>query len=83
MKGFLARTKLAREAAGYSQGTLANALGLERGIYAKYETRSLLPHHLVGRFVELTGVNYNYLFKGTAVKHQDLQGPDESALRTA
>lgn len=63
---FRARTKLCREAAGYSQGAIAKRLGIERDTYAKYESRSPLPHHLVAPFVALTGVSYDYLFAGKA-----------------
>jgi len=37
------RTKEAREFAGFSQSTMAAALGLEKQTYAKYENRSAIP----------------------------------------
>jgi transcriptional regulator with XRE-family HTH domain len=61
---FTARVKLAREDSGLSQGAIAKELGLAprsapnkvaREAYAKYENRAtLLPHHLLIRFCEIT-----------------------------
>ena len=40
---------------------MGKALGLHRDTYAKYETRSFLPHELIPRFVELTGAEARWL----------------------
>ena len=63
-KAFCQRLKAAREAAGYTQITFAKELGLERDTYAKYESRSLLPHHLIPRVCQLTGHDAWYMLTG-------------------
>jgi ribosome-binding protein aMBF1 (putative translation factor) len=62
-KAFLARTKRAREAAGLTQEELAQRLGIRQDKYAKYETRSPLPHQYVARFCEITGERLDVLFR--------------------
>lgn len=62
-KAFLARTKLAREAAGLTQEELAKRLGIRQDKYAKYESRSPLPHQYVARFCEVTGEKLEALFR--------------------
>lgn len=59
---FLRRTRALRQAAGHSQTSIASALGLHRDRYAKYETRSPLPHALIPRFLELTRADFHELF---------------------
>ena len=44
------RTKEAREFAGFSQSTMATALGLEKQTYAKYENRSAMPFRVLVPF---------------------------------
>lgn len=51
---FHARIKLARQGAGLTQEEIAQRMGIRQDKYAKYETRSLMPHHLLSRFSELT-----------------------------
>lgn len=41
------RLKNARFAAGYTQETISEALGMQVKTYAKYESRSALPPHLI------------------------------------
>lgn len=49
------RIKDARDKAGYTQRSMATALGIEDASkYAKYESRSLMPHEYLTRFAELT-----------------------------
>lgn len=52
-KAMCQRLKDARDAAGYTQGTFAEKLGLNEKTYAKYESRSLLPHPLIGTVCRL------------------------------
>jgi hypothetical protein len=59
---FLARTALAREKAGYTQGSMAEALGMEQSKYSKYEVRTELPHHLIIPFCSLCDVSPAWLF---------------------
>lgn len=67
-KAFRARTKLLRESAQLSQSEMARELGVSPVTYPKYESRSLLPHHLVPRFLRITGGTYEYLFRGNTAK---------------
>ncbi|WP_146090435.1 helix-turn-helix domain-containing protein [Rhodopseudomonas palustris] len=59
---FLARTKFAREASGKTQQEMADALGVEQSHYAKYETRSPLPHHLIVPFCTLCEITPAWLY---------------------
>jgi hypothetical protein len=70
---FQARTKMLRESAGYrTTSDMGRALGIKPDTYSKYELRSLLPHHLIPKFLELTGADYKHLF-----------GPSQPAQREA
>ena len=71
---FTARVAYARNKAGYTQATMAEALGLgatddpsAQGRYHKYEGRSLMPHHLILKFCTLCDVTIGWLFDGPAV----------------
>lgn len=59
---FLARTALARENAGFTQETMAAALGMEQSKYSKYEIRTVLPHHLIIPFCSLCEVSLAWLY---------------------
>ncbi len=63
-ESFCARLKDARSAAGLNQAALAHRLGLERETYAKYESRSLLPHDLLPQTAKTLGVSIAYLLTG-------------------
>ena len=65
-KGFQARIKLLRDAAGFSQEEMARELGVHKDTYAKWENRenSLMPHDVISVFLGLTGGSYEYLFEG-------------------
>lgn len=64
---FLARTFAAREATGLTQDKFGEKLGgFSQDHYKQYEIRGPLPHHLIGPFLEITGVSYAYLFTGLA-----------------
>jgi DNA-binding XRE family transcriptional regulator len=54
---FRARVRAARKAQGMTQADMARLLGISRASYARYETRTLLPLHLVEEFVEITGAD--------------------------
>lgn len=65
--GFMARTWAARDAKGWSQKLMGEKLGgLSQDTYKQYETRGMLPRPLVGAFVALTGISFEYLFDGKA-----------------
>lgn len=59
---FLARTALAREKAGFTQESMAEALGMEQSKYSKYEVRTELPHHLIVPFCSLCEISMAWLF---------------------
>lgn len=62
---FCERLRAARIAAGYSEGAdFARALGILPNTYAKYETRSYLPNHLIPKVCELLDIEIDYLFTG-------------------
>lgn len=63
---FLARTYVARKLRYATQEEFAPFLktGMEQDTYKQYESRSSLPHELVGKFLKLTGVSYEWLFEG-------------------
>jgi hypothetical protein len=65
--GFLARTWAARESKDLSQDKFGEQLGgFSQDHYKQYEIRGMLPHELIPKFLELTGVSYDYLFTGRA-----------------
>jgi DNA-binding XRE family transcriptional regulator len=59
------RTKEAREATGLTQDQMAVELGISQTVYSKYEARrsSLMPHALLARFCEITGITLNQLLR--------------------
>lgn len=80
---FFKRVKTARELYTEDYKVMAHALGIQEGTYYRYETRTMLPHHLIPRFCQLTGVNADWLFNGpTAARAltspRSLTGTDHS-----
>jgi transcriptional regulator with XRE-family HTH domain len=72
---FTARVAYARHKAGYTQATMAEALGLGapdeaggQGKYHKYEKRSMMPHHLIPQFCSLCDVTVGWLYNGPVVE---------------
>ncbi len=59
------RTKEAREAAGFSQSTMATALGLEKQTYAKYENRSAAPFRVLVPFCYIVKRDPTWILTGT------------------
>jgi hypothetical protein len=71
---FTARVAFARHRAGYTQATMAEALGFgpvtdasAQGKYHKYEGRSLMPHHLIPQFCVLCDISTSWLLAGPVV----------------
>lgn len=60
--GFIARTRLAREATGWNQREMAEALNIPLKNYESYERRSVLPHSLIARFCRIARVPIEYLY---------------------
>jgi DNA-binding XRE family transcriptional regulator len=69
-QAFLSRTKAMRKGAGFKQAGMAKALGIEAEAYAKYEQRTMLPHHLIAPFCELTGHDPWFLITGKGPAHK-------------
>lgn len=59
---FCRRVAELRDARGWTQQQMADALGIPLDAYKKYENRSPLPHYLVPRFCLLTDVDAELLF---------------------
>jgi transcriptional regulator with XRE-family HTH domain len=58
------RTAEARKLSGKDPKEIAKALGVEYHAYNKYETRSIIKTHLVGKFCKITGVRPEWLIDG-------------------
>lgn len=67
-QAFMKRVAAARIARGLKQWQLAEALGMPQDRYKQYESRSLLPHHLIGRFCIVTRVDPEWLLTGHGQK---------------
>jgi hypothetical protein len=65
---FMGRIKAARVARSMKQWEIAEALGMAQDKYKQYETRSLLPHHLIGRFCIICRIDAEWLVTGRGQK---------------
>jgi hypothetical protein len=65
---FIERVKAARIATGMKQWQIAEALGMPQDKYKQYESRSLIPHHLMGRFCIICRVEPDWLVTGKGQK---------------
>lgn len=63
-QAFIDRIRKSREATGWNQREMAEALHIPLKNYESYETRSLLPHYLVAQFARIARVPIEYLFTG-------------------
>jgi len=61
---FTKRVKEARIARGWKQWQAGEALGIPQDQYKQYEGRSLMPHHMIGRFCLVTRVDYEWMLTG-------------------
>jgi hypothetical protein len=64
---FIKRVRAARALYTDSPPEMAAALGVERDTYYRYEKRLMMPHHLIPKFCEITGVTVTWLMEGPAV----------------
>lgn len=64
LKAFTQRIVEARRFARLNQAEVASQLGVPLDSYKKYEGRSLMPHHLIARFSEITGQTVHVLMGG-------------------
>jgi ribosome-binding protein aMBF1 (putative translation factor) len=69
-RDFLMRVRQAREMTGWNQRQMAEALGIPLKNYESYETRTLMPHHLIARFCLLTHISIYFLFTGRTKARQ-------------
>jgi ribosome-binding protein aMBF1 (putative translation factor) len=72
---FITRVRIAREATGWNQREMAEALGIPLKNYESYESRSLLPHYLVARFARVARIPIGYLFTGRLMPREDANSP--------
>jgi hypothetical protein len=63
-QAFTARIAAARRALGWKQWQMAQALDMPQDKYKQYEGRSLLPHHLMGRFCLIARIDPEWLLTG-------------------
>jgi hypothetical protein len=61
---FIKRVRAARALYTENPPEMALALGVERDTYYRYEKRLMMPHHLIPRFCEITGVTVQWLIEG-------------------
>lgn len=61
---FIKRVRAARELFTAEPKEMARALGVREDTYYRYEKRTMLPHHLMQPFCELTGVSIDWLVNG-------------------
>ncbi len=61
---FFERVRAARSLSGNSPAQMAELLGVPKDTYHRYETRTLLPHHLIPLFCQLTGADVDWLVRG-------------------
>lgn len=61
---FMGRVAEARIARGWKQWQAAEALDMAQDKYKQYETRSLMPHHIIGRFCLVARVDMAWLLTG-------------------
>lgn len=61
---FFERVRTARKFYTDKPPEMAEAMGIDKGTYYRYETRLMMPHHLIPLFCEITGVTADWLMKG-------------------
>ena len=61
---FVQRVRAARTLAEKNPLEMAQLLGVPKDTYHRYETRTLLPHHLLEFFCQLTGQDLTWLVTG-------------------
>ena len=63
-EAFRRRVRNARALYTENPKEMARALGVREDTYYRYESRTMLPHHLMQRFCEITGVTLEWLVNG-------------------
>lgn len=67
-QGFVSRVATARNALGWKQWQMAEALDVPQDKYKQYEGRSLMPHRLIQRFCLIAHVDMEWLLTGRGKK---------------
>lgn len=65
---FIERVAASRIATGLKQWQIAEALGIPQDKYKQYEKRSLMPHHMIGRFCLIARIEPEWLITGHGKK---------------
>jgi DNA-binding XRE family transcriptional regulator len=73
-KGFCQRLAAARLVAGKEQAEIAKALGITPNTYSKYESRTLMPHHLIPAACTFLGVDMSYLYGEMSLRNKKTAG---------
>lgn len=63
-EAFRRRVRNARALRTDEPKEMARLLGVREDTYYRYETRTMLPHYMIERFCQLTGVTVDWLIKG-------------------
>lgn len=63
-RAFVQRVRAARTLASLNPLEMANLLGVPKDTYHRYETRTLLPHHLLEVFCQLASCDLHWLITG-------------------
>jgi hypothetical protein len=79
---FVQRVRAARTLAEKNPLEMAQLLGVPKDTYHRYETRTLLPHHLLEVFCKLTGQDLTWLITGKHRRH-DTAADSEPARKLA
>lgn len=80
---FFERVRTARKLYTDKPPVMAEAMGIDKGTYYRYETRLMMPHHLIPLFCEITGVTADWLIKGPSAAraihhHRQATGTDHT-----
>lgn len=73
-KGFCQRLAAARTMAGLEQADIAKALGITPNTYSKYESRTLMPHHLIPVACEILEIEMPYLYGAVTRRSRKASG---------
>ena|SRR5215471_5968994 len=77
--GFVARVRRARKATGWNQREMAEVLGIPLKNYEAYESRVLLPHHLIWQFTRAARIPLEYLYTGRLPPEFARSAPERAA----
>lgn len=64
-KAFINRVRVARESSGITRDEMAELLKVRYDTYARWELRTMMPHHMIPAFCRITGVSLKYLMGAT------------------